>query len=67
MSEFAFPQARSLCPVFSGLVLAGAPFKIAGMTGAIATVGTAENIHLKHFIYLLSRLFLVVHSALIEG
>ena len=36
---------------FSGLVLADAPFKIVGMTGVIATVGAAENIHPKHFIY----------------
>ncbi|CAG9931625.1 protein of unknown function [Candidatus Nitrotoga arctica] len=32
-------------------MLGDAPFKIVGMTGVIATVGTAENVHPKHFIY----------------
>jgi hypothetical protein len=36
---------------FSGLVLADAPIKIVGVTGVIAIVGTAENVHPKHFIY----------------
>ena len=41
----------SITFAFSGLILAGAPFKIVGITDVIATVGTAENIHQKHFIY----------------